>query len=99
MRLAPIPLAVTLVGLAACFTVVSLTYTPTRAVVPGPPSLLAAVTATDARGQEPYVLLSRSSMNGITPIAYTHRPVADEVAAVRSFDSKRLGLSCRSEAI
>lgn len=82
MRLAPTLLAVTLAGLAACSTVVSLTYTPTRAVVPGPPSSIAAVTARNATGREPYVLLTRPSMNGNRPIAYTHRPVADEVAAV-----------------
>jgi len=82
MRLAPTLLAVTLAGLAACSTVVSLIYTPTHAVVPGPPSSLTAVTATDVRGMEPYVLLDRPSMNGIVPIAYTHCLVADEVAAV-----------------
>ena len=82
MRLAPILLAVTLAGLAACTPVVSLTYTPTHAVVPGPPSSIVAVTATDVRGVEPYVLLDRSNSLGNPPIAYTHRPVADEVAAV-----------------
>ena len=82
MHLVPTLLAVTLAGLAACSTVVFLTYTPTRAVVPGPPSSLAAVTATDVRHEEPYVLLTRSNMLGNPPIAYTHRPVADEVAAV-----------------
>ncbi len=83
MRLAPTLLAVTLAGLAACSTVVSLTYTPTHAVVPGPPSLLAAVSVMDVRGGgEPDVLLTRVGTMGIIPVAYTRRPVADEVAAV-----------------
>ena len=83
MRLAPtLKLAVTLVGLAACSPVVSLTYTPTHAVVPGSPSLLAAVSVMDARGEEPDVLLSRPNSMGIIPVAYTHRPVADEVATL-----------------
>ena len=69
-------------GLAACSPVVSLIYTPPHAVVPGPPASLAAATATDARGMEPYVLQDRSTRNGNVPIAYTHRPVADEVATV-----------------
>lgn len=68
MRLTPVLLALALAG---CTPVVSLAYTPTHAVVPGPPSL-AAVTATDMRiGSEPDVLLTRPGTMGIIPTAYT----------------------------
>ena len=75
-------LAVTLGGLAGCTTVVSLTYTPTRPVLRGPPASISGVTARDATVRQPYVLLDVPNMNGIRPIAYTRGLVADEVAAV-----------------
>ena len=82
MRLASTLLAVTLSGLAACTPVVSLTYTPTRAIVPGPPSSVAVVTAEDRLHRGSHVLLAVPGPYGFRPIAETHRPVADEVAAV-----------------
>lgn len=83
MRILPVILAIALLGLAACSSTGSLTYTPTVPVTPGPPSSMSAVTAVDRRDEKPNRFATvRGGYGNPAYVRDAPRPVSEEVAAV-----------------